>query len=196
MSTLASVNFLWLNIHRLKSFIFESSKGLIGGIVAAIVIYGDTVSDTECQIGHLKIGNVCIDMCEGIDCGIGGSCLSGNCTCQTGFTDVENFCEETCALTPCQELIKIPYKNIDLFVFWSNKRMEEYAPMMKEPVGSVALAHRNILVINVKLIDVIFTNAKITEPVLLLLSTTFQRQNVNVKEIIVEQLVTLTCAQT
>ena len=67
---------------------------------------------------------------------------------------------------------------------------------MKEPIGSVALAHRNILVINVKLIDVIFTNAKITEPVLSLLSMTFQHQNVNVKEIMVEQFVTLTCAQT
>ena len=74
--------------------------------------------------------------------------------------------------------------------------MKEDAPTMKEPGSSNALAHHNILVINVNLIDVIFTNAKITEPVLLLLSTTFQRQNVNVKEIIVEQLVTLTCAQT
>ena len=74
--------------------------------------------------------------------------------------------------------------------------MEEYAPTMKEPVGSVAIANHNILVINVKLIDVIFTNAKIMEPVLLLSLTTFQHQNVNVKEIMVGQLVILTCAQT
>ena len=67
---------------------------------------------------------------------------------------------------------------------------------MKEPVGSVAIANHNILVINVKLIDVIFTNAKIMEPVLLLSLTTFQHQNVNVKEIMVGQLVILTCAQT
>ena len=67
---------------------------------------------------------------------------------------------------------------------------------MKEPVGSIAIANHNILVINVKLIDVIFTNAKIMELVLLLLLTTFQHQNVNAKEILVEQLVILTCAQT
>ena len=58
--------------------------------------------------------------------------------------------------------------------------MKEYAQTMKEPGSSNALAHRNILVINVKLIDVIFTNAKIMELVLLLLSTTFPHQNVHV----------------
>ena len=46
--------------------------------------------------------------------------------------------------------------------------MEEYAPMMKEPVGSDALANRNILVNVVKMIDVIFISAKIMELVLLL----------------------------
>ena len=46
-------------------------------------------------------------MCEGINCGIGGNCTGGNCTCQTGFVNVENFCEETCELDPCKELIKI-----------------------------------------------------------------------------------------
>ena len=72
--------------------------------------------------------------------------------------------------------------------------MEEYAPTMKEPVGSVAIANHNILVINVKLIDVIFTNAKIMELVLLLLLTTFQHQNVIVKVFMVEQLATWTYA--
>ena len=115
MNTLACVYFLYLYIHRIKSFFFKSSKGLIGGIVAAVLIYGDTVSDTECEIGYVKVENVCIDMCDGINCGIGGSCLNGNCTCQTGYTDVENFCEEICALTPCQELIKISYRNCDGF---------------------------------------------------------------------------------
>ena len=45
--------------------------------------------------------------------------------------------------------------------------------------NSFALAHHNILVNAVKLIGVIFTNAKIVEPVLLLLPTTFQHRNVN-----------------
>ena len=61
----------------------------------------------ECDEGYVNEENVCLNMCEGIDCGIGGNCLSGNCTCQTGYVEVENFCEETCAMTPCKELIKI-----------------------------------------------------------------------------------------
>ena len=74
----------------------------IGGIVTAVIL-----SNRECEVGFVKIDNVCVDMCEGINCGIGGNCLKSNCTCQYGFTNVENFCEETCALTPCQELIKM-----------------------------------------------------------------------------------------
>ena len=75
-----------------------------------------------------------------------------------------------------------------------NKRTEEVALTMTEPVGSVALAHHNILVSAVKLIDVIFMNVKIMGTVLLLLSMAFQHQNVNVLEIMVGQLVTLTYA--
>ena len=79
----------------------------MGGIVAAVIVSGDTVSDIECEIGYVKVENSCVDMCEGINCGIGGNCTGGNCTCQTGFVNVENFCEETCELDPCKELIKI-----------------------------------------------------------------------------------------
>ena len=52
------------------------------------------------------VENGCVNMCEGINCGSGGSCFGGICTCQTGYANVENFCEETCALDPCEELIK------------------------------------------------------------------------------------------
>ena len=48
----------------------------------------------------------CGDMCGGINCGIGSSCFGGISTCQTGYANVENFCEETCELDPCEELIK------------------------------------------------------------------------------------------
>ena len=51
------------------------------------------------------IENGCVDMCEGINCGIGGSCFGGNCTCQTGYANVKNFCEETC-FEENRELIK------------------------------------------------------------------------------------------
>ena len=71
--------------------------------------------------------------------------------------------------------------------------MKECALTMREVANSVAIANHNILVNVVKLIGVIFINAKIMEHVLLLLLTTFQHQNVNVKEIMVAQLVTWTC---
>ena len=80
---------------------------MIGGVAAAVIIYGgDTVSDIECESGYVNIENACVNMCEGINCGIGGNCSAGNCTCRTGFANVENYCEETCALSPCKELIK------------------------------------------------------------------------------------------
>ena len=72
--------------------------------------------------------------------------------------------------------------------------MKECALTMREAENLVALANHNILVNAVKLIDVSFINVKIMEPVLFLSLTTFQHQNVNVKEIMVGQLVTWTCA--
>ena len=78
---------------------------MIGGIAAAVIIYGNTVSETECEAGYVNVENVCVDMCEDINCGIGGACSGGNCTCETGYADVDNYCEETCALSPCKELI-------------------------------------------------------------------------------------------
>ena len=66
---------------------------------------------------------------------------------------------------------------------------------MKALTNSFALAHQSILATAVKLIGLIFMNAKITEIVLLLLSTTFQHLNANAQEIMVDQLVTLTYAQ-
>ena len=43
--------------------------------------------------------------CEGISCGK-GTCYNGTCDCETGYANVENACEETCARDPCEELIK------------------------------------------------------------------------------------------
>ena len=61
----------------------------------------------QCDEGFANVGNICVDLCEGIDCGSGGSCSSGICSCDGGYVKVENFCEETCTLNPCKELIKI-----------------------------------------------------------------------------------------
>jgi len=53
---------------------------------------------TECQTGYVNVGNNCVDICihEGINCGIGGTCLAGNCTCQTGYVNVGNNCVDIC----------------------------------------------------------------------------------------------------
>ena len=50
-----------------------------------------------------------IDMCavngNPIECG-NGTCIGGKCNCDTGYVEIDNFCEETCADNPCKELIK------------------------------------------------------------------------------------------
>ena len=42
--------------------------------------------------------------CEGISCGQ-GACYNGTCQCETGYANVANVCEETCAQNPCKESI-------------------------------------------------------------------------------------------
>ena len=42
-----------------------------------------------------------MDMCEGINCGVGGNCSAGNCTCQSGYENVENFCKDMCEGINC-----------------------------------------------------------------------------------------------
>ena len=66
--------------------------------------------------------------------------------------------------------------------------------MMKVLENSNVLANHSFLENAVKLIDVIFINAKIMETVLFLLSTIYQHLAANVLAIMVDQLVTLTYA--
>ena len=63
--------FLVITIEETNPFL-NLQKAIVGGIVAAVIVTGDKVTDTECEMGYVK---------------------------------VENVCEETCALTPCKELI-------------------------------------------------------------------------------------------
>ena len=35
-------------------------------------------------------------MCDGINCGIGGSCKGGNCTCDEGYNNFKNVCVNMC----------------------------------------------------------------------------------------------------
>ena len=37
-----------------------------------------------------------------IECG-NGTCIGGTCNCDNDYVNIDNFCEETCALTPCQD---------------------------------------------------------------------------------------------
>ena len=92
--------FLVVTINETNPFL-NLQKAIVGGIVAAVIVTGDKVTDTECAIGYVKVDNVCVDMCEGINCGIGGECLSGNCTCQTGYENIDNFCEDMCEGINC-----------------------------------------------------------------------------------------------
>ena len=69
--------------------------------------------------------------------------------------------------------------------------MKECVPTETEPVGSIALAHHNILVNVVKLIGVVLMNAKMVVHVLFLLLTIFQCRNANVPAIIPGLLVSL-----
>ena len=54
-----------------------------------------------------------IDMCavngNPIECG-NGTCIGGTCDCDDDYVNIDNFCEETCVLTPCQDsdLISVP----------------------------------------------------------------------------------------
>ena len=59
----------------------------------------ERVSDTECKIDYVKVD--CVDNCEAINCGIVVNCTGVNCTCQTGFLNVENFCEDLCEGIKC-----------------------------------------------------------------------------------------------
>ena len=54
--------------------------------------------------GNIKLiifsGPECkVDLCAG--CG-NGTCIGGNCSCDTNYVNINNFCERTCALSPCQ----------------------------------------------------------------------------------------------
>ena len=42
-----------------------------------------------------------INECEDIECG-NGTCIGGICQCDPDFVNIDNSCERTCALSPCQ----------------------------------------------------------------------------------------------
>ena len=45
------------------------------------------------------------DLCDDVICQ-NGFCDSGRCICNAGYINIDDICEETCDLNPCEELIE------------------------------------------------------------------------------------------
>ena len=63
------------------------------------MIYGEFLENIHSII--LSGPECTINECEGINCG-NGTCIGGTCQCDTNYVNIGNFCERTCALSPCQ----------------------------------------------------------------------------------------------
>lgn len=49
-------------------------------------------------------GNSELSLCDLFDVKCdNGTCIDGLCSCDPNFVNIDNVCEKTCALTPCQE---------------------------------------------------------------------------------------------
>lgn len=62
-------------------------KNLIILFLAAALAFScntDKCKDVVCTVGTCVEG-VCVDPCDSIDCGIGGTCTTGLCICNTGY---------------------------------------------------------------------------------------------------------------
>ena len=46
--------------------------------------------------------------CAGIVCGDFSRCVNGQCECVDGYIERDEICEETCANSPCKDLIIKP----------------------------------------------------------------------------------------
>ena len=99
-------------------FIREKNEG--------ICIDDDARDRASCECVSPFAGETCeINLCDGIECKNGGTCAvevideirtptckcpdnteGEQCNCQPGYASVGNICEETCALSPCKEMIQ------------------------------------------------------------------------------------------
>ena len=55
----------------------------------------------QCDDDYINDGNVCVDICQGINCGIGGYCKQGICSCNEGYANVGNICVDMCEGLDC-----------------------------------------------------------------------------------------------
>ena len=77
---------------------FECQNG--GKCVIAVI---DDIPTPECECPSNYAGETCgLNLCLGIQCG-SGTCVAGTCQCDKGFININNTCEKTCSVTPCQD---------------------------------------------------------------------------------------------
>ena len=55
----------------------------------------------QCDNDYINEGNVCVDICESINCGTGGYCTRGSCDCYEGYANVGNVCTDMCEGINC-----------------------------------------------------------------------------------------------
>ena len=55
----------------------------------------------QCDEDYVNDGNVCVDICEVINCGTGGNCTRGICSCDEGYAKVGNNCVDMCEGVDC-----------------------------------------------------------------------------------------------
>ena len=60
----------------------------------------------KCECNEGFDGERCENaLCDNLIC-VNGFCDGGKCTCNDGYVKIDNTCEETCALNPCEEPIQ------------------------------------------------------------------------------------------
>ena len=92
----------------------DSNDCLNGGTCVIAVIDDIPTQKCDCPINYGG-ANCNLDLCSGIECG-SGTCIGGNCECNTNYVNVGNTCEQTCSSTPCQapNTLQIEYISIIL----------------------------------------------------------------------------------
>ena len=78
----------------------NSNDCLNGGTCVIAVIDDIPTPRCECLV-NFGGANCNLDLCLGIECG-NGTCIGGNCQCDTNYVNVNNNCELTCSSSPCQ----------------------------------------------------------------------------------------------
>ena len=55
----------------------------------------------QCDEGYVNDENICLEICESINCGTGGHCSQGICNCDEGFKNDGDICVDMCEGVEC-----------------------------------------------------------------------------------------------